>query len=67
MIVAEYIKTLQSYEEYACLLTAANFHGAAHQKIQQDFIVTSPPTLRDVENGNIKKFNKILSSLLHLL
>jgi predicted transcriptional regulator of viral defense system len=41
-------------EYYIGLLTAANFHGAAHQKIQQDFIVTSPSTLRDVDNGNTK-------------
>lgn len=39
---------------YLSLLTAANFHGASHQKIQQDFVITSPPALRDVDNKNIK-------------
>ena len=34
--------------------SAAALYGASHQQIQQDYIITEPPALRDVEKGNIK-------------
>lgn len=35
---------------YAGLLTAAMYHGAAHQQPQTHFIVTEPPYLRPIKN-----------------
>jgi len=35
---------------YVGLLTAAMFHGAAHQQPQTQFIVTKPPYLRPIKN-----------------
>lgn len=34
---------------YVACLSAAKFHGAAHQQVQQDFIVTELPAVRDIE------------------
>lgn len=44
---------------YVGFYSAAAFHGAAHQRIQQDYIVTTPPALRNIDKGNtkIKFFN----------
>lgn len=39
---------------YLAFYTAAAFYGASHQRVQQDYVVTSPPSLRDIEKGNIK-------------
>lgn len=52
-----YVETLFNYlekEYYLGLYSAAALHGAAHQKIQQDYIICSPPSMRDVEKGNFK-------------
>lgn len=35
---------------YAGLLTAAMYHGAAHQQPQSQFIITEPPSLRPIKN-----------------
>lgn len=35
---------------YVGLLTAAMYHGAAHQQPQSQFIVTEPPSLRPIKN-----------------
>ncbi len=34
--------------------SAAASYGASHQQIQQDYIITDPPALRDIAKGNIK-------------
>jgi predicted transcriptional regulator of viral defense system len=39
---------------YVGLFTAAAVHGASHQRIQQDYIITIPPTLTDVDKGKNK-------------
>ena len=39
---------------YVGQYSAAAFHGAAHQKVQQDYIVTVPPAYRDISKGNIQ-------------
>lgn len=39
---------------YIGLYSAAAIHGASHQRIQQDYVITVPPTVRDVEKGNTK-------------
>lgn len=38
---------------YVGLYAAAKFHGARHQQIQQDYIITTKPTLLDIHKGNI--------------
>lgn len=38
---------------YIGFYSAAAYHGAAHQRLQQDYIVTVPPALRDIAKGNI--------------
>jgi len=35
---------------YVGLLTAAMYHGAAHQQPQSQFVVTEPPSLRPIKN-----------------
>jgi predicted transcriptional regulator of viral defense system len=39
---------------YVGLFTAAAVHGASHQRIQQDYIITVPPTIRDIDQGKSK-------------
>lgn len=39
---------------YVCFYSAAAYHGAAHQRVQQDYIITTPPALRNITKGNIK-------------
>jgi len=39
---------------YVGFYSAAAFHGAAHQRIQQDYIITVPPALRDISKENVK-------------
>lgn len=53
-----YVNKLFSFLEkkyYVGLYSAAAYHGAGHQKIQQDYIVTEPPALRGIN----KEKNKI--------
>lgn len=38
---------------YIALYSAAQFHGASHQQIQRDYIVTTKPTLLDIRKGTI--------------
>jgi predicted transcriptional regulator of viral defense system len=51
---------------YVALFSAAQLHGAAHQRIQQDYIITTPPSLRDISSAKCKirffKTNEILFS-----
>lgn len=39
---------------YLALYSAATLHGAAHQQVQQDYIITVPPALRDINKGKTK-------------
>lgn len=38
---------------YIGLYSAAKFHGASHQQIQRDYIITTKPTLLDIKKGAI--------------
>jgi len=38
---------------YVGLYSAALFHGASHQQVQSDYVITVPPALRDIDKGNI--------------
>jgi len=38
---------------YIGLYSAAKFHGASHQQIQRDYIITTKPTLLDIQKGAI--------------
>lgn len=38
---------------YVAHYSAAASYGASHQQIQQDYIITEPPALRDIAKGNI--------------
>jgi len=39
---------------YLAFYSAAAFHGASHQAVQQDYIVTLQPALRDIARQNVK-------------
>lgn len=39
---------------YTALLNAAAFYGAAHQQPQEFFIITVPPTVRNIESDRMK-------------
>lgn len=39
---------------YLAFYTAAFFHGATHQRIQKDYVMTVPPPLRKVERGKFR-------------
>ncbi|MFT6338546.1 MAG: putative transcriptional regulator of viral defense system [Bacteroidia bacterium] len=39
---------------YVAHYSAAASYGASHQQIQQDYIITDPPALRDIAKENIK-------------
>lgn len=39
---------------YVGLYSAAGIYGAAHQRTQEDYIITEPPALLSIEKGNIK-------------
>lgn len=41
-------------EYYVGLYSAATFYGAAHQQVQQDYVITVPPALRDINKGKTK-------------
>jgi len=38
---------------YLSLYSAAKFHGASHQQIQEEYIISSLPSLHDIRNNNI--------------
>lgn len=45
---------------YVAFYSAAAFHGASHQQIQQDYIATVSPALRDIDKGKTRiRFFKI--------
>jgi predicted transcriptional regulator of viral defense system len=39
---------------YVALFSAAQYHGASHQRIQQDYVINQPPMLRDITKGSNK-------------
>ncbi len=39
---------------YVGLYSAASFHGASHQQVQSDYVITTPPALRAIDKGNIR-------------
>lgn len=41
-------------EYYVAFYSASAIHGSSHQRIQQDYIITTPPALRNIQKG---KFN----------
>ncbi|MBD3638049.1 MAG: hypothetical protein HUJ25_11910 [Crocinitomicaceae bacterium] len=44
---------------YVGLYSAAALHGASHQRIQQDYIITVPPAVRSIDKGKTRiKFFK---------
>ena len=52
-----YVDKLFSYlgrPYYVALYSAAAFHGAAHQQIQEDYIITVSPTLLNINKGNVR-------------
>ena len=53
LYVEKLFKTLNK-EYYVGLFSAASVYGASHQKIQQDYILTVPPALRDIDKGKNK-------------
>lgn len=52
-----YIESLFNYiqrDYYLSLYSSAALHGAAHQQIQQDYIICNGSKMRDIEKGNFK-------------
>ncbi|MFA7473199.1 MAG: type IV toxin-antitoxin system AbiEi family antitoxin [Spirosomataceae bacterium] len=52
-----FVNTLFDHLEkdyYVALYSAATVYGASHQRIQQDYIITTPPALRDIQKGKFK-------------
>lgn len=39
---------------YLAFYSAAFYHGATHQRIQKDYVVTAPPPLRNIEKGKFR-------------
>ena len=39
---------------YIGFYSAAAYHGAAHQQIQQDYVITTPPGLRKIDKGSTR-------------
>ena len=51
-----YIEKLFKYLDrnyYVALLSAAKFHGASHQQIQRDYIITETPKFKDISKNSI--------------
>jgi len=51
-----YVDKLFSYLDkpyYVAFYSAAGLHGASHQKVQQDYVVTTSPALMNVKKKNI--------------
>ena len=38
---------------YVSLFSAAKFHGASHQKVQRDYLITEQPKFNDISKNNI--------------
>ncbi len=53
-LYVEKLFTVLNKEYYVGLFSAASVYGASHQKIQQDYILTVPPALRDIDKGKNK-------------
>jgi predicted transcriptional regulator of viral defense system len=52
-----YVRKLFKYMNknyYLGLYSAASVYGASHQRIQQDYILTVPPALRNIDKGKTK-------------
>jgi len=52
-----YIDKLFDYANkpyYISFYSAASYYEASHQQIQQDYIMSSAPSLRDIRKGNVK-------------
>ncbi|MBU8892591.1 MAG: type IV toxin-antitoxin system AbiEi family antitoxin [Bacteroidales bacterium] len=58
MYVEKLFKYLQR-DYYLAFYSAAKFHGASHQQIQKDYVITSLPSVYDIkkESVNINFFN----------
>lgn len=55
--VALYIDKLFKFLQkpyYVGYYSAASYHGAAHQQIQQDYVITAPPALRGISKENVQ-------------
>lgn len=51
-----YVEKLFAYLDkpyYIALFSAASLHGAAHQQIQKEYIITTPPALRDIQKKGV--------------
>lgn len=53
LYVGKLFKTLNKLY-YVGYYSAAALHGASHQKVQQDYVITELPALRDIAIGNLK-------------
>lgn len=51
LFIDKLFKSLKK-EYYVGLYSAATFHGASHQQIQQDYVITEPPALRMIKKKN---------------
>ena len=52
-----YVNKLFNYLDkayYVGFYSAAAYYGASHQRVQQDYVITTPPALRHISKGNIK-------------
>jgi len=50
-----YVERLFSYIEkpyYIAFISAAALHGASHQQVQQSYLMTKIPNIRDIKKGN---------------
>lgn len=50
-----YVERLFRYIEkpyYVAFFSAAAFHGASHQQVQQSYLMTKIPNIRDIKKGN---------------
>ena len=52
LYIEKLFKTLKR-PYYIGLYSAAKFHGASHQQIHRDYIITTKPTLLDISKGDI--------------
>lgn len=53
LYIDKLFKSLQK-PYYVGFYSAATYHGAAHQQIQQDYIITAPPALRGISKENVQ-------------
>ncbi|MGM0650640.1 MAG: type IV toxin-antitoxin system AbiEi family antitoxin domain-containing protein, partial [Bacteroidota bacterium] len=53
-LYCEKLFSILNRKYYLSLFTAAKLHGSGHQQIQQDYITTKTPKLKDISKENIK-------------